>query len=142
MFCKRCGMQIDDTASFCEHCGADQRPAANPQPEATGYQPSQPQQAWQPEMNPMPGASATKSTPYLVWSILVTIFCCLPLGIPAIVFAAKIDNCNAQGDFAGAAENARKSKNFMIWGAVLSVVFTIIYFVFFGLMLAETNFHF
>ena len=78
----------------------------------------------------------------MVWSILVTIFCCLPLGIPAIVFAAKIDNCNAQGDFAGAAENARKSKNFMIWGAVLSVVFTIIYFVFFGLMLAETNFHF
>ena len=131
-------MQIDDTASFCEHCGADQRPAVNPQPDAAGYQPSQP---WQPEGNTMPGA-VTKSTPYLVWSILVTIFCCLPLGIPAIVFAAKIDNCNAQGDFAGAAENARKSKNFMIWGAVLSVVFTIIYFVFFGLMIAETNFHF
>ena len=138
MFCKRCGMQIDDTASFCEHCGADQRPAVNPQPDAAGYQPSQP---WQPEGNTMPGA-VTKSTPYLVWSILVTIFCCLPLGVPAIVFAAKIDNCNAQGDFAGAAENARKSKNFMIWGAVLSVVFTIIYFVFFGLMIAETNFHF
>ncbi len=126
MFCKRCGQQIDDSATFCEHCGADQRPA----PEAQGYQP-------QPEVQPAwtaPAAPQVKGTTYLVWSILVTIFCCLPLGIPAIVFAAKIDNCNARGDFNGAAENARKAKLFCIWGAVLTVVLAILYVVFFALM--------
>ncbi len=148
MFCKKCGMQIDDNAFFCEHCGADQRPAANAQPEAAVWQPSQPeysaepQQGYQPVYNTMPGAEPVKGTAYLVWSILVTLFCCLPLGIPAIIFAAKIDNCNAQGDFGGAAENARKAKNFCIWGAVLSVVFCIIYFAFVFLMVAETNYHF
>ena len=142
MFCKKCGQQIDDGANFCEYCGADQRPAPEAEPEASVWQPSQPEPNSQPLYNTLPEAGGVKGTAYIVWSILVTLFCCLPLGIPAIVFAAKIDNCNAQGDFAGAAENARKSKNFMIWGAVLSVVFTIVYFVFFGLMLAETNFHF
>jgi len=142
MFCKKCGMQIDDSASFCEHCGADQRPAAEPVYEAPSYQPSEPQQDYQPVYNTAPAAEPVKGTAYLVWSILVTIFCCLPLGVPAIVFAAKIDNCNAQGDYAGAAENARKAKNFCIWGAVLSAVFCIIYFVFMVLMIAETNFHF
>ena len=142
MFCKRCGMKIDDTASFCEHCGADQRPAAAPQPEETGYRPSEPQPGWQADGVPMPGGAPTPSTPYLVWSILVTLFCCLPLGIPAIVFAAKIDSCNARGDFASAAQNARRSKLFMIWGAVLSVVLGLLYLLIFALMFAETNFHF
>ena len=141
MFCKKCGLQIDDTASFCEHCGADQRPAAS-QPQATGYFPGEPQPSWQPNHTTMPGGAPTKSAPYLVWSILFTVFCCLPLGIPAIVFAAKIDSCNARGDFAAAAQNARRSKQFMIWGGVLSVVLVLLYILFFALMFAETNFHF
>lgn len=130
MYCKMCGKQISDTACFCEHCGADHRPAA------TDYSPSCPSAEQPPVSNPQPEAPTTSSTPYLVCSILVTLFCCLPLGIPAIVFASKIDSCNTRSDFAGAAENARKAKNFMIWGAVISVVFTILYLVFFGLMFA------
>ena len=142
MFCKKCGMQIDDSARFCEHCGAEQHPAAEPQPQAAAWQPDEPQQAYQPVYTPLPDAAPVKGTAYLVWSILVTLFCCMPLGIPAIVFAAKIDNCNARGDFAAAAENARKAKNFCIWGAVVSVVFLVFYLVFMTFMIAETNFHF
>ena len=140
MFCKKCGMQIDDNSNFCEHCGADQRPAA--QPEAFNPQPQESPIGYQPVFNPQPEAAPVKGTAYLVWSILVTLFCCMPLGIPAIIFAAKIDNCNARGDFYAAAQNARKAKSFCIWGAVLSVVFLVFYLVFMTFMIAETNFHF
>ncbi len=49
---------------------------------------------------------------YLVQSILVTLFCCLPLGIAAIVFAAQVNGKLAGGDAAGAMDSAKKAKMF------------------------------
>ena len=34
---------------------------------------------------------------YLVWSILVTIFCCIPFGIVAIVKSSQVNGLWAQG---------------------------------------------
>ncbi len=39
---------------------------------------------------------------WLVESILVTIFCCLPFGIVGIINAAKVNSSFDAGDFAGA----------------------------------------
>ena len=47
---------------------------------------------------------------YLVQSILVTIFCCLPSGIAAIVFSSQVNSKLAVGDFEGASESSRKAK--------------------------------
>ncbi|MFP6876973.1 MAG: CD225/dispanin family protein, partial [Roseibacillus sp.] len=48
---------------------------------------------------------------YLVPAILVTIFCiCWPFGIPAIIFAAKVDGMVARGDIAGALNASNKAK--------------------------------
>ena len=47
---------------------------------------------------------------YLVQSILVTIFCCVPLGIPAIIFASQVNGKIAAGDIQGATESSRKAK--------------------------------
>lgn len=47
---------------------------------------------------------------YLVQSILVTLCCCLPFGIAAIVFAAQVNSKLAAGDFPGAQESSRKAK--------------------------------
>lgn len=47
---------------------------------------------------------------YLVQAILVTIFCCLPLGIPAIVFAAQVNGKLSAGDITGAQDSSRKAK--------------------------------
>ena len=47
---------------------------------------------------------------YLVPAILVTIFCCWPFGIPAIVFAAKVDGMVSRGDIAGALDSSNKAK--------------------------------
>ena len=39
---------------------------------------------------------------YLWQSIIVTLLCCLPLGIPAIIYATKVHTKLLQGDVAGA----------------------------------------
>ncbi len=49
---------------------------------------------------------------YLVFAILVTIFCCQILGIVSIVFAAQVNSKWNAGDFAGALES---SKNAKLW---------------------------
>lgn len=73
----------------------------------------------QPPMGPPPQN-------YLVWSILTTIFCCLPLGVVSIVFAAQVNGKWAQGDFAGAQDSSRKAKQFAMWGAIIGGVINVL----------------
>ncbi len=68
----------------------------------------------------------------LVWAILTTFFCCLPLGIVSIVFASKVDGLRAAGDIAGAWEASRKAKTWAIWSALRGPVLILIWFMFFG----------
>ncbi len=63
---------------------------------------------------------------HLVAAILVTVFCCLPLGIVAIINAAKVNGLVASGDVAGAqaasAEAAKWSKIAGITGVVIIIL--------------------
>lgn len=61
-------------------------------------------------------------TPYLIFSILVTLCCCIPLGIVSIVYASKINSLQKMGDYEGAKAAAKKAKIFMIVGAVGGLV--------------------
>lgn len=54
---------------------------------------------------------------YLWQSIVVTIFCCWPFGIPAIVYSAKVDGLRAGGDLQGARSASEKAKMWC-WVAV------------------------
>jgi len=65
----------------------------------------------------------------LVWAILTTLFCCLPLGVASIVFAAQVNGKWAAGDVAGANDSARKAKQFAMWGAIAGVVVIVLYIV-------------
>ena len=47
---------------------------------------------------------------YLVPAILVTLCCCVPAGIVAIVYAAQVNSKLGAGDIAGAQESARLAK--------------------------------
>jgi hypothetical protein len=60
----------------------------------------------------VPGlAAAPGSVPnYLVQSIIVTLCCCIPFGIPAIVYAAQVNTKLAAGDVAGAQDSSGKAK--------------------------------
>jgi len=54
--------------------------------------------------------SAPPSSPpknWLVESILVTIFCCIPFGIAGIVFASQVNSKWSTGDFAGAEKSSK-----------------------------------
>ncbi|MDO9455099.1 CD225/dispanin family protein [Nocardioides sp.] len=58
----------------------------------------------------------------LVWAILSTLLCCLPLGVVSIVFAAQVNGKWQSGDQAGAHDAANKAKNFAIASAVVGLV--------------------
>ena len=55
---------------------------------------------------------------YLVQSILVTLCCCLPFGIVAIVSAAKVNGLLASGDYEGAVKASEDAKKWC-WGVYL-----------------------
>ena len=136
MFCPRCGAELPDNALSCNACGASLREeAAAPEPaSAPAPQPIPPQYAYDTPQQPA-GQPAINSTTYLVFAILVTVLCCLPLGIPAIVFATKISSAQAAGDFLGAQDAAKKSKMWSIIAAVSGVVASILIVVFYVVIL-------
>ena len=67
----------------------------------------------------------------MVWAILSTLFCCLPLGIVSIVYAAKVDGLIAMGNFAEAQNMANKAKSWAIWAACAWLILIVLYIVFF-----------
>ena len=67
---------------------------------------------------------------YLVWAILVTICCCLPLGIVSIINATKVSSAYAVGDYVGAEKASKDAKKWAIWGAVSGSVFVVLYILF------------
>ncbi|KAA8921327.1 CD225/dispanin family protein [Xanthomonas sacchari] len=66
----------------------------------------------------------------LVWAILTTLFCCLPLGIVSIVYASQVNTKLAAGDVAGARDSSDKAKKWAIYSAITSVVLIVLYMIF------------
>ena len=71
--------------------------------------------------NPYQAPGTWQSTPmpeavpnYLVQAILVTVLCCLPFGIPAIVYAASVSGKLQAGDVVGARVASDKAR-FWCW---------------------------
>ncbi len=77
-------------------------------------------------------AGAKSPDNYLVWAILSTILCCLPLGIVSIVKATQVNTKLLAGDMAGAQQASADAKKWAIITAVVGIVVYILYFAFFG----------
>ena len=58
----------------------------------------------------------------LVWSILATIFCCIPLGIVAIIKSAEVNSKWNSGDAAGAHQSAADAAKWIKWAVIAGVV--------------------
>lgn len=87
MYCQNCGQSNPAEAVQCSACGVTLAVATPPPPAPRPHVPN-----------------------YLVWAILATLFCCLPGGIVAIVFAARVDGKVAAGDIQGAISDSNNAK--------------------------------
>lgn len=88
-------------------------------------------QNWTPP--PPPPASTPASIPnYLVMAIL-SVFCCWPLAIVAIIFAAQVNGKLAAGDIQGAMSASKNAKLFSMIAIGLGLAGAIIYIVFLAL---------
>ena len=76
---------------------------------------------------------------HLVWAILSTLFCCLPLGIASIVFAAQVNSKFAAGDLAGAQDSSEKARKFALWATIAGVVLLVLYFILLAAGMASLN---
>jgi len=115
MFCTQCGAGNADNAAVCVQCGRSLQGAA---PGA-----ALPVQGVPGQGVVLPPGVVVQN--YLVFAILATIFCCLPAGIPAIVYAAQVNEKLRAGDLAGA---TAASNNAKLWcmisaGAFLGIAF-------------------
>jgi hypothetical protein len=95
-----------------------QQPPWQGQPPA-GWQGQQPA-GWQGQQPGWPGQSEPDN--HLVWAILCTVLCCLPLGIVSIVYSTKVSGLWAQGRYAEAQSAADSAKKWAIVGAVVGGV--------------------
>ena len=93
----------------------DQYPHQQPPYQQAYYQPNYAQDQLPP-----------KPDNYLVWAILTTLFCCLPLGIVSIVYASKVDSLYSSRDYLGAKAASDKAKNWAMWSAISCIALVII----------------
>ena len=111
MHCRTCGARNDDQARFCVNCGQkleEQEAMYGGDPAYAPYG--------------VPGGYPQHIPNYLIPSILVTIFCCLPLGIVAIIFAAQVNGKVAAGDITGAQSASRTARTLVIVPVVVGAV--------------------
>lgn len=108
MFCSKCGNDVDANAAACPNCGT-------PVGASQGTQP----------------AAAVSIPSHLADAILVTIFCCWPFGIPAIVFAAKTNSYIRQGKIAEAQAASKTAATWTLVSLILGLVIAVIYAIFF-----------
>jgi hypothetical protein len=71
---------------------------------------------------------------YLVFAILVTVFCCLPTGIAAIIYAAQVNTRLQAGDVAGAQQASKNAKMWVLISVGVGLLLTCAYIPFIVVM--------
>jgi hypothetical protein len=71
----------------------------------------------------------------LVWAILATVLCCMPLGIVAIVKSNQVNTLWFQGLHVEARKAAEDAKKWAMWAAIATGILLVIYIVVFVVMI-------
>lgn len=66
---------------------------------------------------------------YLVFAIISTVLCCLPLGIVSIIHSTKVDNLWNAGQHAESKRASDQAKQFAIYSAIAGVIVWGLYFI-------------
>jgi interferon-induced transmembrane protein len=83
-------------------------------------------QQWTP---PPPPTAAPATVPNYLVPAIISVFCCWPLAIIAIIFAAQVNGKVAAGDIQGAIEASKKAKLFSFIAIGLGAGLILIYIV-------------
>jgi hypothetical protein len=86
------------------------------------------------EWTPPPSSGAPASVPNYLIPAIISLFCCLPLGIVGVIFAAQVNGKVAAGDTAGALDAAKKAKMFSFIAIGLGLLGIICYVLFVVIM--------
>lgn len=73
-----------------------------------------------------PGPEQDRPKSYLWAAILVTLLCCTPLGIVAIVYSASVNSRYSVGDIQGAERASRTAQNWIVASFVVGVLWSTI----------------
>ncbi len=105
-YCTYCGSELPEEVKFCPNCG---KPIVSDNYDASP--------AYRPEAvnNSYPANNACCPPTYLVFSIVVTLLCCIPFGIIGIVNAANVTSRFNAGDIQGA---SKASRNARLWSTI------------------------
>lgn len=119
MYCIKCGTLNPDNAIHCVNCGYP-FPAVTPTA-GSGYTVRPPQVPTR-----------------LPQAILVTMFCCQPFGIVAIVYAALATSKLSSGDYAGAMDCSQKATTWC-WLAFWLGFVPMLFYIFFLIIAAASS---
>lgn len=122
MQCSKCGGEIPSDSEFCPLCG-EKDPGRRAGPDAPAPGPVGPTPP------PQPVHPGRKVPNYLVHAIVVTILCCVPTGIVAIVYATQVNSKLQAGDEHGAIEASRKAKMWSWISVALGLVVGLLYLI-------------
>lgn len=84
--------------------------------------------------SPFGGSPTPAPKNWLVESILVTLFCCLPLGIVGIVNAANVNSRYSVGDYAGAQAASEAAGKYTKIGFFVGIAVYVLYAIFLFVM--------
>jgi Interferon-induced transmembrane protein len=86
------------------------------------------------EWTPPPASGAPANVPNYLIPAIISLFCCLPLGVVGVIFAAQVNGKVAAGDTQGAMDSSKKAKLFSFIAIGLGLAFVICYVLFFVIM--------
>jgi len=85
---------------------------------------------------PPPAGGGSATVPNYMVPAIISIFCCWPLAIAAIIFAVQVNNKVQAGDIAGAQEASKKAKLFSFIAIGIGVLGGVIWLILFALGMA------
>ena len=118
--CDYCESLIKSDQTECTGCGcpiSDATPSVEQKVQTQTTKPDQSSANLHPPENPPKN--------YLSQAILITLFCCLPVGILAIIFAAQVDSKFAEGDYVGAEKASIAAKGWCIVAVIAGIAWLI-----------------
>lgn len=98
-----------------------------PEPEQANDEPVQEPapKAEEPQSQPRQAAAPAEPCPpnYLVWTVLVTVLCCVPLGVVSLIYSSQVKTKYNAGDIEGAKKASSRAELWLILAFVLGLIY-------------------